>query len=211
MTLRTWRRGSALLAIIGAVLFLIFIGIAIALYAGGNAVSPSAPGYSFLLNSWSDLGRSVAWSGEPNLGAQFFFNLAMILWAVSFVPSIYTLSSFFSETKKEKLFGNLGTICAFISTLTLFITVLFFPLDTHPLPHNILAAISYLTLLIVEFLFAYLMFANAQYPKKHAICFLIVTIAILLYIIFGAALLQKLVSFSLLIATIIVFFDILIQ
>jgi hypothetical protein len=211
MTLQIWRKGTAILAILGALLFLIFIGIAILLYAGGNSVSPSAPGYSFLLNSWSDLGRTIAWSGKNNFGAQVFFSLAMILWAISFVPSVYTLSTFFLESKTEKIFGTVGTICAFICSFTLFITVVFFPLDIHPLPHNIFAAIGYLSLLIVEILFTYLMFANAKHPKKHALCFLIVVIAILLYIIFGAALFQKLVSFSLLFATIIVFYDILIR
>ncbi|NVM53605.1 MAG: hypothetical protein HWN66_07860 [Candidatus Helarchaeota archaeon] len=205
--MQNWRKVAFILAIVGIIQFIILISIAMVFYAGGNSVNPSAPGYSFLLNYWSDLGRVVAWSGKNNIISQVLFSIAMIGWGISFVPSIQALSSLFSESRRGKLFCKIGTISALISVLLLFCEVAFFPVDVHPLPHTILAALGYLTLLIVEILYAIVMFWDENYPNKHAICFLVVAVVICLWAIFRQPVLQKSVTFTLAIATLIVFYD----
>ncbi len=176
-------------------------------YAGGNSVNPTASGYSFWLNSWSDLGRTVAWSGKNNMLSQLFFSLAMVVWGISYAPSIYALASLFTESPRGKLYCKLGTICAVICVASLFIEVVFFPADLHPDPHLILAAIGYLFLLLVLILFALVMVWDKNYPTIHAMFFLAPAVCIVLYGVFAAPILQKSVSVTLILVTFIVFYD----
>ena len=176
-------------------------------YGGGNEFNPAAPGYSFWLNSISDLGRTVAWSGKNNIISQIFLCLSMILWGLSFVPSMHALSSFFSESRREKLLTEIGLIFAFLCVFLLVLDVVLFPVDAQPQLHAIFAASSYLSLLVAEILYSITMFLDMNYPKKHALCFLAVAVVILIYFIFNNPISQKLISITITIATLIVFYD----
>lgn len=205
MSLQVWRKSAFILAIIGAIQFIILLGVAMVFYAGGNIVNPSAPGYSIWFNSWSDLGRTVAWSGNNNLTSQVLFSIAMVVWGISFVPSIQALPSLFSESKRGKLFTKIGSISAVICVVFLLINVFLFPVDLHPYLHGVFAILGYLAFLIVEILFALVMFWDDNYPNTHATCFLAVAIVIIIFLITNAAILQKTVSITFIIATVIVF------
>ena len=195
MLLGSWRKIAFILAIVGSLLVLILLSFGIIFYSGGNYFNPSAPGYSMWLNTWSDLGRTVAWSGETNFTAQLFFSLACVFWVISFVPSIHALQSLFSESRLGKLLSNTGTLFALISAISVFLFVFSFPEDLHPFPHRFFAALGYFSFFLAEILYAYVMFNDKNYPNTHAMGFLAVGIVILLFLIFNAAILQKLVTF----------------
>jgi hypothetical membrane protein len=57
----------------------VLTGIAMILYPGGTFLRPASPGYSFFENSLSDLGSTVAWSGEANRGSPFHLAASLIL------------------------------------------------------------------------------------------------------------------------------------
>lgn len=199
------RKAVFIFAIVGIIQFFLVISIAIVFYPGGYELNPSAPGYSFVYNSWSDLGRVFAWSGEFNSISRIFFSIAMIGWAMSFPPSIYGLTSFF-KGRSEKL-KMLGVLFAVICASTLFVEVIFFPADIYPLEHMIFAALGYIPLLGVETIFAFIMITEGNYPNKYGILFLVVATVIVFYFIFNLAILQKMVSITLALATIVVFYD----
>jgi len=207
MVLRMWRKMAFILAILGIIQFIVLISIAMTFYAGGNEFNPDAPGYSFWLNSISDLGRTVAWSGKSNIISQVLLCISMILWGLSFVPSMHALSSFFSESRRRKLVTEIGLIFAFLCVFFLVFDVVLFPVDTQPQLHAIFAASSYLSLLVVEILYSITIFLDMNYPKKHALCFLAVAAVILIYFIFNNPISQKLISITITIATLIVFYD----
>ena len=207
ITLRIWNQMAFILAIIGVIQFILLISIAMVFYAGGNESNPAAPGYSFLLNSLSDLGRTVAWSGKNNLISQVLFGIAMILWGISFAPSIQALSSLLLELKRGRLFTKMGIIFAYICVGLLFCEVAFFPVDLQPQLHGVFAASSYFSLLVMEILYALVMLSDKNYPHKYAICFLAVAVAIINYFIFNTPLSQKLISITISIATLVVFYN----
>jgi hypothetical protein len=207
MKVQDWRKAAFILAILGIVLFFIIITPAILFYPGGYKLNPAAPGYSFFQNSWSDLGRTVAWSGQNNFISQIFFSIAMVVWGISFVPSIYALSSLVTISSGEKKVRRTILILAIISVLTLYIDVFFFPEDLYQFIHWFFAFISYMTLFFMEVLFAIVMFSDESYPNTHAICFLAVATAIAIFSIFGGAILQKTITFTLTATTLFVFFD----
>ncbi|NVM31458.1 MAG: hypothetical protein HWN65_21650 [Candidatus Helarchaeota archaeon] len=207
MAWQNWRKIAFVLAIIGSLLVLILLMFGVVFYAGGNFFNPSAPGYSMWLNSWSDLGRTVAWSGEINFISQLFFSLACVFWIISFVPSIHALQSLFSESRLGKLLSNTGTLFALISAITVFLFVFFFSEDLHPFPHRFFAVLGYFSFLLAEILYAFVMFIDKNYPNTRAMGFLAVGIVLFLFLIFNAAILQKLVTFIHTIVILIVFYS----
>ena len=207
MKLQNWRKVSFILAIFGTILFLTLFGFAMIFYAGGYKSNPSAPGYSIFNNYWSDLGRTVALSGENNLIAHVCFTLAMLAWGIAFGPSMHALPSLFSESKWGKRLSKIGIFSAWFCVITGEIGGIFFPEDLHPVPHVVVAVISYSAFFLVELLFAIVMYSDKNYPNKHAICFLAVAVAIVIYSMFVAPISQKAVTFTHAIATFIVFTD----
>ncbi|TFG05277.1 MAG: hypothetical protein EU536_02540 [Promethearchaeota archaeon] len=205
MNSQNWRKFLFAFAVGGIIQFLILIGVAIWFYAGGTRLNPAAPGYSFLLNSWSDLGRTVAWSGEQNLVSQMFFSIAMVVWGLSFAPSVHALEAMIAKSKFSRKIGKVGISFAYVCVFALLAEVIFFPEDVYPQLHSVFAIIGYFGLFMGEVLFACLILLNETYPKKYALCFLEVGVVILLFFIFNNPLLQKAVTFSLSITTPIIF------
>ncbi|MHA1324496.1 MAG: hypothetical protein ACTSRL_17040 [Candidatus Helarchaeota archaeon] len=194
-----------LFALGGAFQFIILISLATVFYAGGNAIDPSVPGYSIWDNSWSDLGRTIAWSGKSNFTAQILFSFAMILWGVSFAPSIHALSTSFSNSRKGALFGKTATFCAYLCAFTLISEVIFFPEDLQPGLHRILAAVGYGTLFLVEIFLAIAILLEPNYLKRYAVWCLIVAVIIFIFFLDTEPIVQKSVSLSLIIATFAIF------
>ena len=67
MRLKISNKKAYLLPFFGIILFLILIFIAMFTYPGGVRDDPLIAGYSFWGNTFSDLGRIVAWNGELNI------------------------------------------------------------------------------------------------------------------------------------------------
>jgi hypothetical protein len=57
----------------------VLTGVAMILYPGGTVLRPATRGYSFFENSLSDLGGTVAWSGQANPGSLFHLAACLIL------------------------------------------------------------------------------------------------------------------------------------
>jgi hypothetical protein len=131
----------------------------------------------------------------------------MILWGISFAPSIQALSSLLLESKRGRLFTKMGIIFAYICVGLLFCEMAFFPVDLQPQLHGVFAASSYFSLLFMEILYALVMLSDKNYPHKYAICFLAVAVAIINYFIFNTPLSQKLISITISIATLVVFYN----
>ena len=195
-----------ILALIGAIQFIILISIAMMFYGGGCKSNPSAPGYSFLSNSLSDLGRTVAWSGKNNLISQVLFSITMIFWGISFAPSIQALSCFL-KSRRGRLFSKISIAFAYICVGLLFCEVVLFPADSQLQLHMIFALFGYFSLLTAEILYSLAILSDENYPHKYAICFFAVAVAIVNYSIFGNSLSQKLISITITIATLIVFYN----
>jgi hypothetical protein len=68
--------------------FVVCAGAGMALYPGGTRIDPGTVGYSFTQNAFSDLGRTIARNGEPNLASATLFVLAL-------TPAGLGLSAFF--------------------------------------------------------------------------------------------------------------------
>lgn len=79
------------IGIIGAVQFVTLSAIAMAFYSGGTAWNSNADGYTFWFNMFSDLGRTVSYSGDVNTTSAILFNFSLSFFGVSLFAFYFTL------------------------------------------------------------------------------------------------------------------------
>ncbi|NHJ32668.1 MAG: hypothetical protein FK732_07390, partial [Asgard group archaeon] len=60
-------------------LSILFFGLSIHYFPGGNTLDPNAEGFNFLYNTMSDLGKIIANNGEPNIISRVFYSIALTL------------------------------------------------------------------------------------------------------------------------------------
>lgn len=63
--------------IAASIIFIVFIGLSMTVYPGGNLVDRSSVHYNFTLNYFSDLGQTFTHSGKQNTASDVLFIIAM--------------------------------------------------------------------------------------------------------------------------------------
>lgn len=92
---KNWREWAFLFRMFGAVQVVILTRVAMFFYAGGTAINPNAPGYTFWANFFSDLGRTRAWSGRENTISHIIFTITWIVWFISGIIMFLAFYFFF--------------------------------------------------------------------------------------------------------------------
>ena len=117
--------------IFGCLQFLLFSTIAMLLYGGGTAWNPGTDGYTFWHNFFSDLGRTVSYSGVPNRVAEPLFNTSLTLHAVTLLFFYAAYPLLLSE---RKFLRTVVTLAGILSAMGL-IRVGLNPDDIRPEQH----------------------------------------------------------------------------
>jgi hypothetical protein len=76
--------------------------MAMLLYPGGTIRDPSTSGYSFFQNFLSDLGRTVAWGGQPNYRSAFLFVTSFVILALALAGSFVVFIRLFSSSRNAR-------------------------------------------------------------------------------------------------------------
>ncbi|MFX0059200.1 MAG: hypothetical protein ACFE85_14235 [Candidatus Hodarchaeota archaeon] len=179
-SLMNWRRNSFLLIIIGPLQYIICTSIAMIFYAGGTFTNPNATGYSFWQNFFSDLGRTIALSGNSNTISLIIFMISAIILVFSLILYVFAIPIFF----KEKLYHfRISRINLFLGTLTgvFMFGVLFTPWDIFSDIHLTFSKLFSLTSLVVLIYLTYIIIKNENYPNIYAYLYLIVIVIALVY------------------------------
>ena len=61
------------ITIAASIIFIVFIGLSMTVYPGGNLVDRSSVHYNFSLNYFSDLGQTFTHSGKQNTASDILF------------------------------------------------------------------------------------------------------------------------------------------
>ncbi|MHA1673418.1 MAG: hypothetical protein ACTSYI_07305 [Promethearchaeota archaeon] len=147
----------------GASLYIIFIGIGMILYPGGSQVDPNSVGYTFFENSLSDIGRTIALNGEPNLAAMICFFIGTTAFALSLFTFACTFGNMDSTTKAGKRFGHVANgfgILASVSTLV----YTYAPTDSMHAAHMVAVYFAYIS----TFLFTLLFGVQCVFERKKS-------------------------------------------
>jgi len=184
-----WKKIGAYAGILGGVLFVIITFINMAIYPGG---------YNFLLNYFSDLGRTVT-NGVPSPADWFLFSLACTAAAVCSVPFWAAIRALFTKPPYLKYLAWLGTILGvaaapFLSGLAILAG------DVFPTQHGLSTDIFFLLYSTAIVIYSIAIFLNKDYGYLYGFIGVIVAIICYGYILIpflGTALVQKIAVYAL--------------
>ena len=190
MEIKITNRKAYIIEIIGIGIYIISISIAMLLYAGGTRDNPSAPGYTFWFNTFSDTGRLIAHNGESNLAAFIFFSIAYCTIAITMIPFYLVFPRLFDGGTLERKLTKIGAFLGIISSIS-FIGVVPTPADILYAPHMFFAIMAYVSIFFTMLLYTITLYRSKKFSKEYAYALTVFTI---LFFIF---LMMALISLSL--------------
>ncbi len=216
MNFNNWREKASILLMIVLPQFIVLTTFGMIFYAGGNRLDPNAQGYSFIYNTFSDSGRIVAHSGNPNMVSSVLWFIA--LWTLGFSIILFSLliPHYLSENCVEKGLTFVGSLLGIFSGIS-FIGLAFAPADLYPALHNRFNDLGFIFGLLSIIFFTISMFWNKSYPRQYTLTFLVFTLITAIYVIvmfFGPdyrtpeglliqVVMQKIIAYSMIITFII--------
>jgi len=150
-------------------------------YTGGTYSNPSSEGYSFFMNFFSDIGRTISHSGESNIISFVFFSLAFFLVGIMLIPMFLAFPSFFSKKSVNWGFGASGSLLGLFTSFC-FIGITFAPSDIHIEAHSFFVYGGFVSGFIVSFFYSLAISRRESYEKRYAFNFLFFTIILAIYL-----------------------------
>ncbi|MFX1316591.1 MAG: hypothetical protein ACFE9T_12060 [Promethearchaeota archaeon] len=182
MTLKNWKKWAFILNMVGCGQFVFFTFIGMLFYTGGTYKDPSTKAYSFFMNFFSDIGRTVAYSGESNFIAFIFFSIAFFFVGILLIPAFLAFPNLFKKGSREKWFAMGGSILGLFSAFC-FSGITFAPGDVHPGAHTFFVYAGFLIGFYAVLFYSIAIFLNKSYPKCYGFNFIIFTIILALYLV----------------------------
>jgi len=192
---KSWKRTSAYLGIIGGVIFIIVTFIAMLTYPGG---------YSFIDYPFSWLGLTVT-NSTPSMLNYFLFVTACTSVAVCIVPFFLAMRTVFADTTLLKGLSLVGTILGLAAAPNLSALALF-AADVFPAEHGITTLSFFLLITLGVLFYSVAIFLNSEYENLYGVIGFIVVVICFMYIgaffsplfaSFGTALWQKVSVYAL--------------
>jgi len=179
------KKKISITALLGIILYIVFISIAMIFYAGGSKDIPSSIGYYFWMNTFSDLGRTTAWNGLPNTISMILFSFAYGIHVITMVPYYLLFYAIFKgNSALDSKIGKIGSLFGILSSIA-FIGIIFTPADILHTEHWIFVYIGYPSILLMDIAFAILLIRDERVSKLNSTLFIIFALIFVVAILFG--------------------------
>lgn len=177
-----WRYWAFVFTIFGCIQYIVLTVIGMLVYPGGTYTDETTVGYSFFENYFSDIGRTIAHSNDPNTLGWILFTTAMFVGGLAIGAFFLAFYNFFQENPRTKNLALIGTIVGILAGVS-FMGVGFLPADLNVDLHRIFMYAAFGCVLVVSILYTLSMFWHEDYSKMYTYLFLIFTICAALYMI----------------------------
>ena len=168
------------MALVGSIQFIILTTIAMFFYAGGTRLDPNNLGYSFFNNFFSDLGRTVAYSGEGNLISTILFIIALIGLGLGFLNFFISIPLYFSNTEEERKFSRIIAFSGKFAALA-FLGVVLTPANLFPLFHDVFVVLGFFFVLVISVAMLILVFNSEKFPQTYMIIYIVLILLLIVY------------------------------
>jgi len=182
MNLKNWKLIAFKFMIFGSIQFVVLTFIAMLFYPGGTHIDPNTKGYSFFQNFFSDLGRTVAYSGKENIVSYVMFTITLTILGVSIIFYFSAIPFFFKEKNFERYLSIIGSLMAIMTGISL-AGVAFTPYDIFPSAHVFFGRILLISLFLALVIYTLIIFFNNDYPNKYALTYFIFSLIVGIYIL----------------------------
>jgi hypothetical membrane protein len=179
---RSWRRLVFILAMIGCIQFIVLTTAAMFVYPGGTHTDNSTSAYLFQENFFSDLGRTVAHSGETNTASMVLFVTALSLGGLVLILFFLAVPHHFRHGKSIRRLSVWGSVFGFVSGIS-FVGIAAVPSDINLTLHRILVDVAFVTLLVVVACYSSAIMKSRIYPRRYAMIYLGFALVLALYLV----------------------------
>ncbi len=176
------KKWASIFNILGCAQFIILTSIAMFFYKGGTYVDPTTTNYQFGYNFFSDLGRTVAHSGNPNKTAFIFFLITFSIWGVSQIPFFISFIFLFTHIKNLRIFSYIGSILGVLAGIC-YIGIAFTPSNLLNPLHEFFVLIAFSSIFINIILYSIAIFRNKEFSNFYASILTISAVILAIYFI----------------------------
>jgi len=154
---------------------------AMLLYGGGTSSDPSARGYTFSQNFFSDLGMVRAYSGQPNTSSLLLFASALLLMGMALISFFAIMPGYFTGSRLARTASRVGSFAGVVAGLCCA------GIAATPWDLFLSAHLKFVYVLSASFLCSMLgyfvaILANRDYPNRHAILFAVYAVILGAYV-----------------------------
>ena len=181
LNFKNWRSWAYIANMAGCVLFVFFTLLGMLFYAGGTYDNQLIEGYSFFMNFFSDIGRTISHSGDSNLISFLFFSLAFFLVGTMLIPMFLAFPYFFSKKSIDWWVAISGSFLGLFTSFC-FIGITFAPSDIHIDAHSFFVYGGFISGFLVSIFYSITIFRKKSYAKRYGFNFLFFTIILALYL-----------------------------
>jgi hypothetical membrane protein len=182
MNFKNWRQIAFILAIFNCIQSLIFTVLAMLFYPGGTFSDPNTIGYTFFGNIFSDLGRSIAHSGESNLISFTIYNTSLFLMGVLLIPFFIAMPNLFKKEGEGKGLAKASSILGILVGTSMAGASLT-PADLYYDIHVSFGFFSFVVLLPLTILYTLAIFQNKSYHNRYAYIYIVFGIMQFLFLL----------------------------
>lgn len=175
-----WMRPVFKLVIIAGVLFVLLTLLAMIFYPGGTVRDRMTVGYSFFYNFFSDLGRTVSRSGQPNPVAMVLFIIGLCAAGASLVLFSLAFPPFFAHTLRGRLTSLPGAFFGFLAGFC-FIGIALYPANINNPVHTQFVLWAFRLFPLAAVFFTVSILLERSYPRRYALVFAIFTLLLFAY------------------------------
>ena len=176
-----FRRNSFVFVTAAALLFIILIGIAIAVFPGGTYLDHGMKGYSWLNNFFSDLGRTKLYSGEPNTACMLLFSISLAVLGAALVPFFLSWQSLFFGHTIARILARIGCAAGILAGLA-YIEIAFTPWDLFFMPHISGVYTAFSAMVLTAVCYSVAMILTPQYSRTASTVMVFYTVSAVLYL-----------------------------
>jgi hypothetical protein len=164
----------------GCIQFVVLTFIAMLTYGGGTRINPNSNGYSFFHNFFSDLGRTISYSGKSNNVSFLLFLFAVSFTGVSFMIFFLVIPTLFQNNDIERRLSFAVSITG-ISSSVMFIGIAFAPDNVFSEIHDILVVSAFSLAFLASIILVYLTYINENFSFLFSLGYMAFIFLILAY------------------------------
>ena len=170
--IKSWKQFACIIAVIGAIQFIIITFIAMLLYADG---------YSFAGHYISHLGMTKTVEGSPNTIPRILFIITCVVVGISLIPFWIVITTLFLDSPLMKYISLLGSTLGLISS-PFVMALAIYAADTHGPEHSITTRIFFLLFATAILIYSIAILLNSEYQNSFSFIGIGFAIIIVLFI-----------------------------
>lgn len=167
--------------VIASAQFVIVTILAMLFYSGGHAGDDTVQGYTFFRNFFSDLGLTVAHSGDPNTISAILFFFALNVAGLGLLAYFITIPNFFFGSLVGKVLSVLGSLAGIISGVS-YMGVAFTPADIYLDPHIIFVQWAFTAFFVSALIYTIAIFITRKLPYWMGFVYIGFTVCLAAYL-----------------------------